>query len=101
MFTDADKFNPDRYSEVVDKETAKRRDPKNYVFGFGRRICPGKALVHSSIWVLIASIIATSNIKKAVDGEGNPIEPEVVFDNAVFRLDLHFSYPSMTNLSMA
>jgi cytochrome P450 len=87
LFAEAETFNPDRFLESVDKETATRRDPKNYVFGFGRRICPGRALVHSSIWVFIVSMIATSNITKAVDENGNPIEPEVIFDNAIFRLD--------------
>lgn len=28
---------PERYLEPADEETEKRRDPKNYVFGFGRR----------------------------------------------------------------
>lgn len=85
LFAEPDRFNPDRYLEKVDELTAKRRDPENFVFGFGRRICPGRYLVHSSVWVLIASMIATLNISKAVDDRGNVIEPEVAFKNAVFR----------------
>lgn len=37
IFTDADKFNPERFLENVDTETERKRDPRNYVFGFGRR----------------------------------------------------------------
>lgn len=37
LYPNADKFVPERFMEQVDEETAKKRDPKNYVFGFGRR----------------------------------------------------------------
>lgn len=30
-------FNPDRFLADVDEATMKKRDPRNYVFGFGRR----------------------------------------------------------------
>lgn len=32
-------FKPERYLEPVDGLMEKRRDPKNYIFGFGRRVC--------------------------------------------------------------
>ena len=40
VFKDPHLFKPERYLEPVDGEMAKRRDPKNYAFGFGRRVCP-------------------------------------------------------------
>lgn len=49
------------------------------------RRCPGANLVDSSNWLLIASIIATMNITKAIDEKGKTIEPEYVFENLVFR----------------
>ncbi|KAK7731531.1 hypothetical protein SLS53_008771 [Cytospora paraplurivora] len=52
-------------------------DPRNYVFGFGRRICPGKQLADSSMWLTIARSLAVFDIKKGVDGTGKEIEPEV------------------------
>ncbi|RDB30081.1 hypothetical protein Hypma_013902 [Hypsizygus marmoreus] len=79
-------FNPDRYLEKdIDAETQKRRDPRNYVFGFGRRRCPGANLVESSIWLLIASMVATLDISKKVDEFGNVREPVVDFNNPIFR----------------
>lgn len=39
----------------------------------------------SSVWLLVANIIATMNISKAVDEKGKTIEPEFVFDNFIFR----------------
>ncbi|KAJ7346297.1 cytochrome P450 [Mycena albidolilacea] len=50
------------------------RDPEAIVFGFGRRweifiepMCPGQHLALSSVWLKIASILATFVLKKAVN----------------------------------
>lgn len=37
LYPDPERFNPERFMEPVDDYTAKRRDPRNYAFGFGRR----------------------------------------------------------------
>ncbi|PFH51601.1 hypothetical protein AMATHDRAFT_142046 [Amanita thiersii Skay4041] len=86
IYADPYMFKPERFLEPVDEAIMRRRNPRNYVFGFGRRICPGKNLVESSIWLVIASMIATLDIKKAVDEQGNVIEPEVKFENPIFRI---------------
>ncbi|KAJ7247273.1 cytochrome P450 [Mycena rebaudengoi] len=44
-------------------------------FGFGRRICPGRHMAMSSMWITIASILSTFNITKAVGDDGKEIEP--------------------------
>ena len=49
------------------------------------QICPGRHLVQSTGWILIASFLATMNITKAVDGNGRQIEPEVKYENSFFR----------------
>ncbi|OBZ78498.1 O-methylsterigmatocystin oxidoreductase [Grifola frondosa] len=85
LFPNSDMFSPERYLEDVDEATAKKRDPRNYVFGFGRRKCPGVHLIESSLWIVMASILAAFDIKKAVDDFGNVVEPEIAFDNAIFR----------------
>ena len=33
----------------------------------------------------MASFLATMNITKAVDASGKPIEPEIKYENAIFR----------------
>lgn len=112
LFPDPDAFRPERYMQTVDQETAYRRDPRNVVFGFGRRCvddshcllesrvltlrcrrCPGSHLIESSLWIVIASILATFDVKKAVDGKGKMVEPTIVFENAVFRYVNHPSSP--------
>lgn len=37
LFVDPEIFLPERFLEAVDEATARKRDPANYVFGFGRR----------------------------------------------------------------
>lgn len=52
-------FNPSRFLGP-----APEKDPRGVVFGFGRRICVGKELADTSIWVAIAVCCAVFNIKK-------------------------------------
>lgn len=104
VFRDPHLFKPERYLEPVDNEMAKRRDPKNYTFGFGRRVrlvyllseslhnmtpslqvCPGRHLAQSSAWILMASFLATMNISKAVDANGRQIKQDIKYENSVFR----------------
>jgi len=86
LFTNASAFLPERYLEKVDPALARKRDPRSYVFGFGRRRCPGVNLVESSVWILIATVLATLDISKARDERGNFIEPKIDFNNPVFRI---------------
>ncbi|KAL4242334.1 cytochrome P450 family protein [Abortiporus biennis] len=90
IYPDAHSFIPERYMVEADEVTIKRRDPRNYVFGFGRRKCPGSHLIESSLWIVIATFIATVDIQKAKDVEGNYVEPKVEFENAVFRIPSSF-----------
>ncbi|KAJ7035208.1 cytochrome P450 [Mycena alexandri] len=90
LFPNASAFLPERYLEKVEPALAKKRDPRSYVFGFGRRRCPGVNLVESSVWILITSVLATLDISKAKDSFGNPVEPKIDFNNSVFRMPDHF-----------
>ncbi|KAJ8488284.1 hypothetical protein ONZ51_g3644 [Trametes cubensis] len=44
-------------------------------FGFGRRICPGRFLAMGSVWMAIASLCATMDIRKAAGPDGKEITP--------------------------
>ncbi|KAJ7189262.1 cytochrome P450 [Mycena filopes] len=72
-YPDPHTFTPERFLEPA------VRDPQS-AFGFGRRyslthtlcflgICPGRALATASLWLTIASILATFNITKAASDE--------------------------------
>ncbi|VDB95598.1 unnamed protein product [Peniophora sp. CBMAI 1063] len=89
LFPEPSRYNPDRYLNLNEERFA-TMDPRNYVFGFGRRICPGEHMVDSSVWLLIVCMIATLKIDKAKDSTGNPIEPVVEYPNSVFRTPAPF-----------
>ncbi|EPS36614.1 hypothetical protein H072_9877 [Dactylellina haptotyla CBS 200.50] len=70
-YEDPDVFKPERFLKPA-------LNIKRWVFGFGRRICPGKELADASVWLIIAQTMAVYNIQKPIDPEtGLEIEPEM------------------------
>ncbi|KAG6814877.1 hypothetical protein H0H87_006843, partial [Tephrocybe sp. NHM501043] len=67
-------FNPDRFMKDG-KLDPNAKDPMHAAFGFGRRICPGRYMAFSAVWIAVASIVATFDITKARDANGEIIEP--------------------------
>lgn len=69
-----------------------QRDPRNYVFGFGRRVCTGKLLADSSVWLTVAKSLAALKIGKVSNNntDGSPVEPEVKFTAGVISLTVQF-----------
>ena len=67
-------FNPDRF--LAEPQPP---NPTNFIFGFGRRICPGRLLAESSVWLTVAKSLAALDISKGVDEDGKEIEPTVDF----------------------
>lgn len=74
-YPDPDEFYPERF-ENLDKETSDRLDPRNYVFGFGRRLCPAKAFADANVFLVLAHIVAMLDISRMVDEYGREIVPE-------------------------
>jgi len=73
VYPDPHTFKPERF--LLDGQLNPAvRDPEA-AFGFGRRLCPGRHMALSSIWITVVSILATFDITKAVDEMGNVIEP--------------------------
>lgn len=54
-------------------------DPSAAVFGFGRRFCPGRWMVYDTLWIAIASILATFDISPTMDEHGAPCTAEVKY----------------------
>ncbi|RYP13071.1 hypothetical protein DL767_010944 [Monosporascus sp. MG133] len=77
VYKDPMSFNPDRF--LADSPPP---NPRDYVFGFGRRICPGRLLADSSVWITIAKSLAVFNIRKPVV-DGKEVEPTVLFTPGV------------------
>lgn len=76
-------FNPERFliehpgSECVTLALNPNvRDPLDVVFGFGRRVCPGRYLAYDMIWLAIASMLSVFDITRARGEDGAPITPD-------------------------
>ncbi|KZT41671.1 cytochrome P450 [Sistotremastrum suecicum HHB10207 ss-3] len=74
-------FDPERHLSQDGKHT--QPDPMTYVFGFGRRICPGMHFAENALFLTIASTLTIFNIGKVLDEEGREITPEVKFTSGI------------------
>jgi len=82
MYKDPEQSIPERFEGDAGKEVL---DPTSYAFGFGRRICAGQNFADAVLYIGIVSILATLNISKHRDGDGNEVEPEVAYTAAIIN----------------
>ncbi|KAG7095320.1 hypothetical protein E1B28_006085 [Marasmius oreades] len=84
--------DPEAYQAL--KVRRRERDPRTYIFGFGRRQCPGQNLVSSSAWLVMVTLLATVDWSFADDGRGEAgrkeEESKVAFENPIFRQPTSF-----------
>ena len=91
-YPDSYAFKPDRFLTDEGRINCNVRDPSAFAFGvsdtaprlhdsfmrhpqFGRRICPGRRLAYTSMWLTIASLMKTFDIRKAKRADGSIVEP--------------------------
>ncbi|KAI1308260.1 cytochrome protein [Xylaria venustula] len=65
-------FNPSRYLGSNPEP-----NPTGHIFGYGRRICAGRYIADSTVWLTIARSLAVFEIGKGLDESGREIEPIV------------------------
>ncbi|OBZ68047.1 O-methylsterigmatocystin oxidoreductase [Grifola frondosa] len=87
IYPEPEKFRPERFLETTHGPSSRTdaSDPYNIVFGFGRRLCPGQAFADSSLWLAMAHMIATLDIRKRVDSFGKEINFEAAFSSGFVR----------------
>ncbi|KAE8375526.1 cytochrome P450 [Aspergillus bertholletiae] len=74
-YPDPDAFKPERFLsyEGHDPET----NPYYFVFGFGRRVCPGRTLADTNLYISIAQSVAAFTVTKPTrDGKEVDLRPE-------------------------
>ncbi|KAI0794212.1 cytochrome P450 98A3 [Fomes fomentarius] len=76
IYPGAEIFRPERF--LMNGQLAlNRKDPSDYVFGFGRRICPGRHFAEAALFIFCASILHAFRIDAPVDEYGNHVEVDM------------------------
>ncbi|KAF6802915.1 cytochrome p450 oxidoreductase [Colletotrichum musicola] len=82
-------FKPERFLASEGRESAP--DPHKFVFGFGRRVCPGRILADSALFITVAQSLAALRIgKETADADGKEVEPTVKFTPGIVSHPEHF-----------
>lgn len=78
-YVDPMTFNPDRFLD------SQALDPDTFVFGFGRRKCPGIEVAHSTIFIIIATCLAVFEFghPQGVDGKEEKLREEFVSGSVI------------------
>ncbi|GJJ13366.1 hypothetical protein Clacol_007618 [Clathrus columnatus] len=79
-YEDPFSFKPERFlAPPFAEKDGYPYDPFSYVFGFGRRSCPGMHLAENSLLIIIATVLVTCCIEPCRDEDGSPINMEEKF----------------------
>ncbi|EKM77722.1 hypothetical protein AGABI1DRAFT_42888 [Agaricus bisporus var. burnettii JB137-S8] len=73
VYKDPETYIPERFLKDG-KLDSSIRDPSTAVFGYGRRICPGRYFALNALYLMIAHMLAVFDIKPALDENGNEKE---------------------------
>ncbi|KAF8628632.1 hypothetical protein AX15_003767 [Amanita polypyramis BW_CC] len=71
VYPDPVSFKPERF---FDSDGTLNNDTMQYAIGFGRRICPGRAIADAVLLLVTDTVLSTFNISKAKDENGIEIE---------------------------
>ena len=58
-------------------------DPETVVFGYGRRVCPGRHLSGEGLKLMAASLLAVFDVKPISDASGNPVKVTIETGNGL------------------
>lgn len=81
IFPDPTSFKPERFLT----EEGRNHSALDFVFGYGRRTCPGKSMAISSLWLTVTSTLAAFKIEKAINADGTPVTPSGEFTQGALR----------------
>ncbi|KAG5645609.1 hypothetical protein DXG03_005747 [Asterophora parasitica] len=80
-------FRPERF--MAGETNPPELDPNTYMFGFGRRACPGRDFANTNMYITMAMTLSVFDIQKGIDENGVEIEPRCEFEGGTVRYVSH------------
>jgi hypothetical protein len=74
IYENPEDYVPDRFLKDGKLDSSIRDPLSTGVFGYGRRVCPGRYFGINALFLMIAHTLAVFDIKPALDEDGNEIE---------------------------
>jgi len=98
-FPDPHEFRPERYLPLCTGQIPDRMDPSTMpvdpraaVFGYGRRICPGAHVGQMGLWIVMAIVLSSFDIRPKIDPETKkPLLPVQEWSGDVVSFAKQFS----------
>ncbi|KAI9433755.1 cytochrome P450 [Lactarius indigo] len=75
LYPDPEAFIPERF--LYEDETLRDDPVISLAFGAGKRICPGRHFVDSTLFIVVSSVLSVFNVMKAKDENGREIPVNV------------------------
>ncbi|KAI0763637.1 CyP450 monooxygenase [Trametes elegans] len=72
LYDDPFEFRPERF---LGDEPA--RDPTRFIFGFGRRTCPGRHFAMDAMYIFLVSVLHVFDVVPLPDEKGDPVKLEM------------------------
>ncbi|KAF9069289.1 cytochrome P450 [Rhodocollybia butyracea] len=83
VYSEPDTFKPERFLDSPNRPFTSINNI--LAFGFGRRVCVGRYMADNTTWLAIASVLATLDLQKAKDSEGNEVDISGEYTRTFFR----------------
>ncbi|KAF5387184.1 hypothetical protein D9615_001583 [Tricholomella constricta] len=90
LYSNPSEFRPERF--MADGNNSPELDPNTYIYGFGRRSCPGRDFANANMFITLAMTLSVFQIEKGRDENGVEIEPRCEFEGGTVSHPLPFAY---------